>query len=373
MRQSVKQALRRAKIILYTDPFSGKNEEEYFFESMAVMIASGMPIPQVLSSLRAEIKSLPLKIRIDQMREDIALGSPLWKALQSSKLLPERLVTIVRAGEESGQLAENLEIATSQKDNEKKFKAEFRSAMLYPLLILAVMTVVAIGLIVFVLPNLSEVYRRLDVELPLATQILLDIGDYFGDYGARVIPGIFFAQMALYYVLFVNKKTRKAGQFLLYSIPITRDVIQKVEVGRFTYILGTMLKGNLPIDESLKSISGSTNFYVFRDFYTYLHERIKAGETFSDAFSGYKGIDRILPVSIRQMIISAEQSGNLPEIIMRVSEIYEQRTRLSIKNLTTLLEPVLLIVIWVAVAFFAISIALPIYSLVGNFQSVGAR
>ena len=146
-------------------------------------------------------------------------------------------------------------------------------------------------------------------------------------------------------------------------------MIQEIELGRFGYLLGTLLKAGIPIEDALESAGSAADFYLYRDLAIHLRKNILEGESFQNSFASFKNLRRLVPGPVQQMIIAGEKSGNLADTLIKVGKVYEDKIDITTKNLVTILEPLLLIAVWLGVVGVALAIILPIYSLIGNLNS----
>ncbi len=344
------------------------DERMYFMENLSLLLGSGMDILLALKAIQQGEKSEKLAGLITHLIENIEEGSPLWKALLLTNLLSANLVYLVRLGEETGQLPENLKVIVKQLNKEKEFRSKLRSALLYPIIVLSLTVVVGISIAWFILPRLSRVFTELQLELPLITRVLIGIGNFLHNFGFIAIPTFFMVCVILGYVLFVYHKTKHLGQRILISLPGVRVLIQELEIARFGFILGTLLKAGVEITNALKSLCEGTRFLVYQKFYLYLRDSVEVGNSFQKSFSSYEKINTLVPVPIQQMIMAAEQSGHLAGTLLRIGKIFERKTDVTTRNLSILLEPILLFVIWIVVVMVALAVILPIYSLIGGIN-----
>lgn len=182
------------------------NEKEYLIENLSMLLASGMDVISALTAIRAEMRSKKMVRIIDLMLESLEGGSPIWKALEKSRILPEYMIALVRVGEESGRLSENLKVIIVQQQKEREFKSKIQSAVMYPLFVFSLTFVVGIGIAWFILPRLALVFSQLRLKLPLITQVLISVGLFLGKYGFVVVPVVLLAFLCLIYLVFINKK-----------------------------------------------------------------------------------------------------------------------------------------------------------------------
>lgn len=343
-------------------------EKDYFLENLAMLFGASINIAEALKALEEESQSHRMRGVISVLREDIDAGYPLSKALERSAIFPEHVISLIRIGEESGRLPENLKVVAEERQKDREFKSKLRSAMAYPLIVLVLTLFIGIGISWFILPRLSRVFDELNVKLPAITRYLIAIGKYLGEYGAIVVP-IFLASTALlFYLIFFYRRTKFIGERLLFVFPGIKYLIQQIEIARLGYVLGNLLEAGLPIVPALESLREATSFYLYRRFYNHLKENIEIGNSFEKSFRSYAGLSRLIPATATQMILTAEKSGKLSQTFLKIGQIYEAKTEITIKNISVILEPILLVIVWLGVLAVAIAIILPIYSLIGGFN-----
>jgi len=349
--------------------FGLSRDIDYFIENLSMLVASGMPIVNALSSIIEEVHTKRMKEILEEIKLDIEGGSPIWKSLQKSELFKDHTISLIRLGEKSGKLVENLKVVSVEEEKGRMLKSKLRSATMYPIFVLSVTLIIGIGIAWFILPKLALVFTQLHLKLPLITKILIDTGVFLGKYGQYVVPLIIIFLIVLFYFLFFFKKTKIIGQYILFHIPGIKQLMKEVEIARFGYLLGTLLQAGLPVNLALESLSNATDFIVYRNFYTYMSKSIEEGYSFQKSFTTYENISRLIPSPILQLIIAGEKSGNLSKTLLKVGEMFEEKSDTTTKNLTIILEPILLVFVWLGVVAVALAVILPIYGLVGGLNS----
>lgn len=339
------------------------DEQDYFVENLSLLIASGMGISNALSSINVSIKGKRLKKITSAIERMVNDGMPLWKAFETTKFLSERVISLIRSGEEAGRLPEHLNLVTVQQYKEKMFNSRLKSALLYPGIVLILAFILAMGSSWVILPKLVTIFQTANGELPITTKILLWTGEFLSKYGIVVIPSIIVAVLTLLFFVFVFKKTKFIGDYILFSIPGIRALIQGVELARFGYVFGVLLQAGFQVNEALESVKKGTSYAQYRKFYNHLQECISNGDTFKNALSKYNKTERFLPIPIQQLILSSEKSGRLSETFIKVGVIFEEKTEAMSRDLSTVLEPIILIVVGVIVGFVVLAIIGPIYGL----------
>ena len=342
------------------------DEKDYFIENLSLLIASGMGISNALSSLTLSVKSQKMKKVTKFIEEMVEMGSPLWKAFAETKLLPDRVIALIRSGEESGRLPEHLNLVTIQQHKDKVLAGRLKSALIYPGIVTFLAIVVGLGSAWFVLPKITTIFTETNMELPFATKILVWLGDFLSNYGSFVVPLAIAFLVASIYFIFFFKKTRFIGDAFLFFIPGVQKLIQGVELARFGYVFGALLQAGINVHDALDSLIFGTNYRFYKNFYKYLQDSIDEGKSFETSFKEYKNADKYIPAPIQQLIISAERSGRLPETLIKIGLIYEEKTEAMSRDLSTMLEPVILIIVGLLVSFIVFAIIGPIYDLSGQ-------
>lgn len=331
-----------------------------------------MGITPSLKALRSEMRSYKMRKSLTSVIEAVEEGVPMWQAFEMLELFPDHAIALLRIGEESGRLSDNLQVIAIENEKSASFRSKLQSAMLYPAFVLVIAAGVGVGIAWFILPRLAKVFEQLDVTLPGITRFLMWFGELLQAHGVILVPiGLLLFGLFIH-TLFFNKKTKFIGQTILFYIPAIRKLVLEIEVARFGYLLGTLLKAGLPIIDSLDSLEKSTIFAPYKKMYAYLRDSIADGNTFHQSFILNKKSDKLFPKSVQQMIVSGEKSAGLPGILLKMGEVYEVKIEDTTKNLSVLLEPILLVIVWLGVVGVALAVILPIYTLVGQFETGGA-
>lgn len=349
--------------------FESGGEKENFAENLAMLLSSGMDAISALSAMKKETKSAGMKRLIDGIEADIAGGTSLSAALERSGLFSKHIMALIKTGEESGRLVPNLKVVVTELTKERAFRTKVASAMMYPVFVLFLTITIGTGLAWFVLPKLAQVFSTLRLSLPWITRTMIAVGEFLGKNGTWFVPSVIVVLTVLVYFLFINRKTNFLGQRLLFGLPGVRRLMSEVELARFGYILGNLLAAGLPVVDALDSLAGVSTLEPYKKLYLHLREEVEKGSTFQHSFALYLGIEDLVPITIQQMIITAEQSGYLADTLIKIGERYEEKTDLTTKNLGVILEPILLVIVALGVFGVAVAVILPIYSLVGGLTS----
>lgn len=340
----------------------------YFLENLSMLVGSGMGISEALVGTRAGISSPTMLRIVDKIIVDTDAGMPLWVALEEARLFPSHAISLIKIGEETGRLNENLKVIGLEQEKDRLFKSKIRSAMVYPIFVLSLTVIIGMGIAWFILPKLATVFGQMRLQLPLVTRILLSSGVFLNLHGAIVVPVASVGAAILIYVFFFWSKTRFLGRKLLFGLPGIRKLIMEIELSRFGFLLGTMLDAGLPISQALASLSNATPFPAYQNFYSHLESSIVEGESFAKVFASYKKLKKLVPLPVQQLVVSAEKSGSLAATLQKIGATYEAKTDVTTKNLSVILEPIMLVIVWVGVVSVALAVILPIYSLIGGLN-----
>lgn len=344
------------------------SEKDYLVDNLSVLLNAGMDILAALEAIASETKSGRLRKLVRRMVEDVENGEPVWRALYNTGLFQNETISLVRIGEDSGRLIQNLQILALQSQKDRMFRSKIVGAMAYPAFVVGLGSAVGFWVLFFLLPQLATTFSSLNMPLPFVTRALIAVGEYTRDHWAVLIPSIMGTGLVLGSVCFAIPKTRFIGQFFLLRTPAIGRLLIESETGRIGYLLGTLLSAGVDLIESLRSVSHASSFSSFSKFFSYLADRLEEGGTFEQAFQSYGKTRKVLSVPMQQLIVTAEHSGTVSQAFLSIGELYQFKADVASKNLTVILEPLLLLVMGVGVLFLALAVVMPIYSLVGGIE-----
>jgi type IV pilus assembly protein PilC len=357
---------------VFTTEIGSGGFKKYFFESLATMLASGIDIRTILKDLKGETKNKGDLALITRMQVAIENGTPIWRVAKDEKLVAEHYLALIRIGEMSGSLPENLDTIVTQIDRDRDFQNKLRSASLYPSLIAILLFVVVIVLMTFVFPKITGVYDSLNIELPTITKVMMAIGDFFSENAIWFIPTLFTTIFLIFYFLFMHPKTKKYGQMLMFKVPAIKGLIQELELARFGYLLNSLLRAGVTFPEALKLLVESTSLFQYKKLYEFIAYYIEKGYSMDVIMEAYPNINKLIPLYPRQLLVNGVKARKLQENALKIGEIYQKKNELTLKDIGTLFEPALLILIWIGVSIFAISVIMPMYSILGNLTDISS-
>lgn len=344
-------------------------EREYFVENLALLLKAAVPLGQALASLEQTSRNSQMRKALQEMQADIEAGVSLAEALDNSGIVSSQTLALVHLGEQSGHLVENMQLSAEQEEKRHYFRSKVRSALIYPAFVLGLTVVVGLGVAWFLLPRLASTFEQMKVGLPFLSKAMIGFGIFLKEHGLIAVPGVALVIAAIGYVLFGLKQTKHIGQSMLTFMPGISRLIREVEVAQFGYLLGTLLDAGLPITKAMRLLAESSSARQYKRLYEYLAKSLEDGQSFQQSLAGYKGISKLLPASVQQMVIAGEHSGSLSEVLKTVGRTFEQKADVTTQNLQAILEPILLVIVWLGVMAVAIAVIMPIYSLVGGLNS----
>ncbi len=342
-------------------------ERMVLIQNLATMLNAGLPLVDALHTLQKETRPRPLKKMLLNVVDAVENGSALWRALAAQHFFSPHAISLIRIGEEAGNLAQNMEHLAEQEEKDAALKGKIKMAMIYPAIVIVLMFIIVMGLGLFVLPNLIGVLFSLNVKLPLITRILIAFTNGFTKYATVVVPSILVGSIVLV-ILAKFTPAKVFFQWITFHIPGIGRLMREATIARFGVILGSLLEAGVPLIEAVNSLAEVTTIVAYRKFYFRLLEHINVGDSFGKSFELIRSSNALLPISVQQLVMTGEKSGSLSKIMLKISDIYEKKANDTAQKLPVILEPMLLLFIGALVGTIAIAIIVPIYSVVGSVQ-----
>lgn len=343
-------------------------ERNFFLENFSNLLLSGMPLSDAMTFVAEEVQNKTLRKIVETMSADIQSWLSLAESMDQTGLFSAHVISLVRIGQESWRLNENVQIIVNEQKKSQEMHSKIRSALMYPAFVLILVLVVGTGIAWFILPKLAIVFNGLNLKIPPITKALIDFGIFLDEHGLVAVP-LFFSSLALlFYLAFFNITTKVVGEFFLFHCPGIKRLMKEAALAQFGFLLGTLLSAGLSPLDSLDSLAKSTFTSRYKKMYQYLLSKLSDGFSFKQSFKTYPHMDRLIPTSIQQIVVSGEQSGILPETLLKLGDNYERRIDATTKDLSVMLEPIMLIIVWFGVVGLALAVILPIYDLIGGIK-----
>lgn len=339
-------------------------DKSSFTRYMSLMLGSGLSMSQGVDSLAVDNKNPTMRKILNDLAYGLKSGQKISEVLECySNIFDEAFVSMVKAGETSGTLSETFSYLSHKLRSEYELARNIKGAMVYPIVIFIALILMGFILIVFVLPRIGGVFKTMDIELPLPTLILLTVGTFMQKHILIVIPGTVMV-LVLAWLFVPRDKLKLFISGLLAQLPMTGSIIQRIDYARLTRTLGVLLKCGVPITDSISISINTLSQPKLRNLAPMLKARLLKGVELSRIFKDTK----LFPSFITQMLTVGEKSGNLEEVLAEVGSYYAEEAEADLKNISQIIEPVLVLVVGILVGLLVISIIAPIYKLIGDLQ-----
>lgn len=345
-------------------------EKAAFCRFMATMLRSGMSVPDGVEIIRQESKNQKMQKVLADLSYQTKKGKSVSSVLeQYSDDFDRVFLTMIKAGEESGTLEKTFEYLSVQLSSSHELSQKIKGSMMYPAVIVVAMVGNGMMMMLFVLPRLAQAFLKLDVPLPVYTRVMLNVGQFFGNNPILII-GITIAIAIGFVMLFIIRPTRKIIMHILTGMPLVKKVVRNIDIARFSRTLSTLLKSGVPIIESLDVSSDSVTSDRLRNVTKLFSGQVAKGQSLSDIMTGHRDV---FPSVMVQTIRAGEKSGSMEQVLSEVADFYEKEVEFSLKNMTSLIEPILMLLIGVVVGVMVIMMIAPIYSIIGGLQQTIAQ
>jgi len=335
-----------------------------FTQNLQVMIRSGLSIMRALDILISQTNKKGFKSTIIDIKDKIEKGTLLATSLEAHpKTFPPFYISMIRMGEVSGKLEEVLAELAIKMKKDRDLAIKVRSALMYPSVVLLTMFVVIVMMITMVLPQLTTIFKDFQVELPLTTRILIAFSDFIQNFGLFVFIGL--VAMLILLVLAARTKAGKSKVHLFnIKMFLLGPIIRNINLARFSRTIGTLLRSGIPIVEALEITSNVLGNVHYKQAIIDGAEKIKKGIRLADILKKH---NKLFPPLVTQMVMVGEETGSLDSILEELADFYEDKVTNTMKDLSSILEPVLMVILGLGVGIVAVSIISPIYSLMEHF------
>ncbi len=334
-----------------------------FTRHLAVMIGAGFSLHQGLEVLAKQTENQNFKKILNKLVESLKKGQTLADSLANyPRVFNEFFVSMIRVGEKGGSLEEVLKILARHIKREHDLQSKIKGAMFYPTVILIAMIGIAILMMLVVVPKLTAIFTEMNVELPMATKVLIGISSFLSNYFYIGVI-VFLVGIFILIKFFRTKQGKRVVSLVFLKAPLLGKITKKINCARFARSFSSLMKSGVPVVESLKITSRTLGNVFYRDSLIQASDEVKKGKKIQESLEEHKNI---YPVLVSQMIGVGEQTGELADIIDRLADFYEEEVKNITENLTSVIEPILMIILGGAVAFFAISMIQPMYSMMGT-------
>lgn len=329
---------------------------------LAVCLKSGLTLFEALEMLRDQAEGT-LRVVLEDIVRDLQSGEPLHRALaRYPKYFSSIYVNLVRIGEISGTLESNLLYLSRSLRQSYELRKKVKSAMIYPTVVFVAIILLGLAMGMLVLPKILPLFKSLNMKLSLPTKFLIYVAEMFQAYGGRIVAGTVLFLLFIFWL--VGREFMKQILHRLYIfMPILKGMVVNVNMAMFCRTLGMLLENGISIDQGLRITASSTDNYAYRSVASSFVYQIQNGKKLSDVLATYP---RYFPMMVARMIGMGERTGTLSTSLLYLAEYYESEVDTALKDIATIIEPILLIFIGGVVGTVAIAIIGPIYSIAGS-------
>jgi type IV pilus assembly protein PilC len=334
-------------------------DRAFFMRQFAIMITSGITLSHALNMMSQQTTNKNLKQAIMVMTRDVENGHPFSVAASRFPAIFDPVsLSMLKTGEASGQMNVILTEIADHVENSMQFTNKVRNALLYPSFVIIVMFIVGIILTTVIIPRITAIFEDTSATLPFATRLLMGISNFVINFWYILLLALVGAVVGLR-SYFITPSGRETLYEMQMHIPVVKNLILSSYLTRLTSVLSMLIKAGVPFTDSLRIVAETMPSKLWVQTLYTVREEVERGIPLSAAFSRHS----IIPVTLTQMVAVGEQTGKLDEVLDNLAVLYEDQTNTAIKAVTTLIEPVILMVVAVGVAFVVIAVIVPIYNL----------
>ncbi len=357
---SVEEKVMGSKeIVLFQSKKIKLKDISLFCKQMSVMLESGIPLNNAVDILEQQATSKNLKSSLKIVSKSLKEGSQLSKAMIDQEgMFPDLLIRMVQAGEKTGKLDEVLEKMSEHYNKELKTSRQIRGAMIYPAVLAFLAVAAVLALLYVVIPSFSGIFEQSGMAMPLPTRIVLAASNFVRSYWY-----ILFGVTGILVFLFLRYRSTEAGRYQLdrlkLNLPVIKGPMQKIVTARFASTLAILTSAGIPLVEAIESAAATTNNAVVIEKMKIANEGLQKGERLTGMITS----TGLFPPMMLSMVKIGEESGSLESMLVKTSDYYEEELETAIKQLLSLLEPAMIIVMGVIIGGIVASVMLPMFEL----------
>ncbi len=335
-------------------------EKIAFIQNLQLLLKSGVSAPRAMRIISKQTSNKKFRSMLSDMAGSVEAGKSLHEAMGLyPKVFSHIFLSMVEVGELSGNLEDSLEHLRIQLQREADLRSKTKGAMMYPGVILSAMVIIGVVLAIFVLPKLTSTFKEFGGELPFLTRVVIMITDFMSGHAVLVIGGLI--GLVISVILFLRTPSGKeALSLVLLNFPMISPIVKKINIARFTRILGSLMKSGVSVVQGLQVTSEAMDNVFYRRVLLETAEQVKLGKPLTESLAKS---DKLFPFIVTQMLAIGEETGSIESILDQIAEHNEMEIDDTMKNVSSIIEPLLLLVIGVVVGFLALALIMPIYNI----------
>lgn len=340
-------------------------EKIVFIQDLSLMLKSGIPVARALRILSKQTHNKKFSKVLGSLTQDIENGKALHEGMEKyPNIFSQIFVSMIKVGELGGNLDQSLQYLSIQLEREADLKSHVRGAMIYPAVIIGAMFIIGIVMSIFVLPKLTSVFKEFGASLPFITQVVVNFSDFM-QHHALLVVGSIGVLIVVFIMALRTSVGKKVLDIFLIHMPIINPLVKKINLARFARIFSSLLKSGIPIVEGLQVSGESIPHESYRNVILEAANEVKVGNSLTDTLAKH---DNIFPFIVVQMLQIGEETGNIESILEQLAGHYESDIDLQLKNISSIVEPLLLLIIGGAVGVLAYALVIPIYNIGSAIQ-----
>lgn len=339
-----------------------QKELSVFFRQLATLIEAKVPITQSLMAIEEQTGNKFMRLIIKEISDDVQEGMPLSESLaKHSDVFPPLVSSIVKAGEISGNLQQSVIFVADSIEKNYQLTSKIRGALLYPAFVMAVAFIIGFIVVTVILPKLTGIIKDLGIAVPWYTKVIMWFGDFMANFWWAVLIVIFGLIGGFVYYIKTEAGRHEWDQLEL-KIPVMGNLLRSIYLARFADNLALMITAGIPIVRALGIVSEVVGNGVYQAVILKSADEVKTGGHISTVLARSPE----MPPIVSQMVRIGEETGKLGEVLKSITKFYEQEVEKISRNLTTLIEPVMIVILGIGVAILVFAILLPIYDIAGK-------
>jgi type IV pilus assembly protein PilC len=350
----------KAEPFLQFKPRIKNADVNIFVRQLSTMLNAGIPLVQSLDVIISGIENSEFVKIVQQIRNDVSGGTTLAAAVRKfPEQFDEMFCNLINVGEESGTLDTLLVRIADYRERVELIKGKVKKAMIYPAIVLTVAFFISLFLIIFVVPKFETLYRGFGKELPLMTQMLINTSKFIGEWWYLIL-GIIAGTVFFLIRHYKNSPDfRRSISRIILSTPVFGMLLRKSIISRFSRTLATMFNAGVPLVEAMEPVASAAGNDIYRDIILLMRDNVAAGQQMHETLRR----NDLFPTMVTQMIAIGEQSGTLDTMLSKVADFYEEQVNDAVDTLSTLLEPMIIIILGVVVGGIVVALYLPVLSM----------
>ncbi|MEA5096930.1 MAG: type II secretion system F family protein [Burkholderiaceae bacterium] len=343
---------------------SGKRISEkdiaLFTRQLATMMKAGVPLLQSFDIVARGHSNPSVSRLVNDIRNDVETGTSLNQAFRKFPLYFDALFcNLIAAGEQAGILEDLLDRLATYKEKTIAIKGKIKSALFYPVAVIAVAFIVTAVIMIWVVPAFKEVFKSFGADLPWPTVVVINMSDFFVKYWYLIFGGIFAGLYLLFQAWKRSPAVQRRMDRLLLRVPIFGEVVRKATIARWTRTLATMFAAGVPLVESLDSVGGASGNIVYADATRQIQNEVSTGTSLTVSMQNAD----VFPNMVTRMVSIGEESGSLDNMLSKVADFYENEVNDAVDSLSSLIEPFIMVILGVLIGGLIVAMYLPIFKL----------